>query len=154
MRQIDPAELTSGEFTHLVRRAVEKDNSRLVVIDTLNGFLNAMPSERYLTLHLHELLTYLAQRGVTTLLVLTQHGIVGHQEVPLDVSYLADTVLLLRYFEAKGEVRQAISVIKKRTGIHERTIREIAFSNEGINVGEPLRDLQGVLTGVPTIVNS
>lgn len=152
LRQIDPAELSPGEFTHLVRKAVEIDKSRIIVMDTLNGYMNAMPSERHLMLHLHELLMYLGQQGVSTILVLTQHGIIGDQHVPIDASYLADTTLLLRYFEVRGEVRQVISVIKKRTGVHERTIREIRLSSEGIIVGEPIRDLQGVLTGIPTVL--
>jgi circadian clock protein KaiC len=151
LRQVDPAELSPGEFAHAVRVSAE-DGSSLIVIDSLNGYLNAMPSEQYLTLHLHELLTYLGQQGVTTLLLMTQHGIVSHDaSTPVDASYLADTVMLMRYFEAAGEVRQAISVIKKRTGRHERTIRELTF-DKGIVVGEPLRNFQGVLTGTPQIV--
>ena len=153
VQQVDPAELSPGEFAHLVRRAVDRDESRLVVIDSLNGYLNAMPSEQFLTLHLHELLTYLGQQGVTTLLLLAQHGLVGSGlEGPVDASYLADTVLLLRYFEATGELRQAISVIKKRTGKHERTIRELRFGDKGITIGEPLREFQGILTGSPQFV--
>jgi circadian clock protein KaiC len=148
MRQIDPAELSPGEFAYAVRQAVEKDNTRLVVIDSLTGYLNALPSERFLILHLHELLTYLGQQGVTTLLLMTQHGMVGDLQVQIDASYLADNVLLMRYFETHGEVRQAISVIKKRTGKHERTIREFKFER-GITVGEPLREFQGVLSGTP-----
>lgn len=149
VRQVDPAELSSGEFAHAVRRSVEQENSRLVMIDSLNGYLNAMPSERHLTLHLHELLTYLGQQGVTSLLLMAQHGLVGGSiQVPVDASYLADTVILMRYFEAVGEVRQAVSVIKKRTGRHERTIREVRFeSGKGILIGEPVRDFQGVLNG-------
>jgi circadian clock protein KaiC len=115
----------------------------MVVIDSLNGYLNATPSERFLTLHIHELLTYLGQSGVTTLLLMTQHGMVGADVyVPLDASYLADSVIALRYFEAFGEVRQAISVIKKRTGKHERTIREMRL-DKGVTVGQPVRDFQG-----------
>ncbi|HEX6987530.1 MAG TPA: ATPase domain-containing protein [Planctomycetaceae bacterium] len=154
LRQVDPAELTPGEFAHVVKRAVEEDKTRLVVIDSLNGYLNAMPTERFLTLHLHELLAYLGQQGVTTLLLMAQHGIVGNaMQVPVDASYLADTVLLLRYFEAAGEVRQALSVIKKRTGRHERTIRELRFGN-GLMVGEPLREFQGVLNGTPEFIGT
>jgi circadian clock protein KaiC len=148
MRQIDPAELSPGEFAFAVRQAVEQDKTRLVVIDSLTGYLNALPNERFLILHLHELLTYLGQQGVTTLLLMTQHGMVGDLQVQMDASYLADNVLLLRYFEAHGEVRQAISVIKKRTGKHERTIREFKF-DRGITVGEPLREFEGVLSGSP-----
>jgi circadian clock protein KaiC len=151
VRQVDPAELSPGEFAHEVRESVER-GSRVVVIDSLNGYLNAMPSEQFLTLHLHELLSYLGQRGVTTVLVMTQHGIVANDAIsPVDASYLADTVMLLRYFEAAGEVRQAISVIKKRTGRHERTIRELRF-DKGLVVGEPLRNFQGVLSGTPEFV--
>jgi circadian clock protein KaiC len=149
VRQIDPAELSPGEFSQHMRTAVEEYGASIVVIDSLSGYLNAMPSERFLTLHLHELLTYLSQQGVTTLLLLTQHGLTEHpNESVVDTSYLADTVLLLRYFESFGEVRQALSVIKKRTGRHERTIRELNM-NGGIKIGEPLREFQGVLSGVP-----
>lgn len=152
MRQVDPAELTPGEFAHIVKRTVEEDRTRMIVIDSLNGYLNAMPNERFLTLHLHELLAYLGQQGVTTLMLMAQHGLVGStMQVPVDASYLADTVLLLRYFEARGEVRQAISVIKKRSGRHERAIRELQFGN-GLAIGEPLREFQGVLSGTPEYV--
>ena len=137
----------------MARHAVEEHGAWVVVIDSLNGYLNAMPSERLLTLHLHELLSYLGQQGVTTLLLMAQHGIVGNtMQTPVDASYLADTVLLFRYFEAAGEIRQAISVIKKRTGKHERAIRELRFGN-GLAVGEPLREFQGVLTGTPTFLS-
>ena len=152
LRRVDPAELSPGEFAHSVRRSVDEENTRLVVIDSLNGYLNAMPSEKFLTLHLHELLSYLGNRGVVTMLLLTHHGLVGsNTDVPVDASYLADTVILLRYFESVGEVRQAISVIKKRTGMHERTIREMRF-DRGIRIGEPIRDVQGVLTGSAQLV--
>ena len=147
--QIDPAERSPGEFVFRVRAAVENDNARIVVIDSLNGYLSAMPNEQFLLLQMHELLTYLSQRGVVTLLIMAQHGMVGHMQTPLDVSYLADTILLLRYFEAAGEVRQALSVVKKRRSAHERTIRELRFTSEGIRVGRPLREFAGVLTGVP-----
>jgi circadian clock protein KaiC len=152
LRQVDPAELTPGEFAHLVQQSVTEDATKLVVIDTLNGYLNAMPSERFLALHLHELLSFLGSRGVTTILLMTQHGFVGSPgQVPIDASYLADTVLLLRYYEAMGEVRQAISVMKKRTGSHERTIRQVHF-NGGLVVGEVIRGFHGVLTGVPQLL--
>jgi circadian clock protein KaiC len=155
LRQVDPAELSPGEFSHVVCMMIEQAKSRIVVIDSLNGYLNAMPSERFLNLHLHELLTFLGQQGVTTLLVMAQHGLVGASlEVPVDTSYVADTVLLMRYFEAAGEVRKAISVIKKRTGQHERTIREVRFGANGITIGEPLREFQGVLTGTPSFVGA
>ncbi|MDQ1591346.1 MAG: circadian clock protein KaiC [Pyrinomonadaceae bacterium] len=150
IQQIDPAELSPGEFAHFVRRAVDRDGARVVVIDSLNGYLQAMPDERFLTVQMHELLTYLNQQGVVTILVLAQHGFMGSQMgTPVDVSYLADTVLMLRFFEARGEVRRAISVVKKRTGYHENTIREMRMSSGGIAVGEPLREFQGVLTGMP-----
>ncbi len=152
LRQVDAAELSPGQFARLVRQSVEEHETRIVVIDSLNGYLNAMPSEQFLTLHLHELLSYLGQQGVTTILIMAQHGFAcGHVQVPIDTSYLADTVLLLRYFEAVGEIRQAISVIKKRTGPHERTIREMYFDH-GIRIGEPVREFQGVLTGTPVFI--
>jgi circadian clock protein KaiC len=153
IRQVDAAELSPGEFAHAVRRMVEEHNAAIVVIDSLNGYLNAMASEKLLVLHLHELLTCLGQLGVTTLLILAQHGFSGGQmQVPVDASYLADTVLLLRYFEAQGTVRQAVSVIKKRTGKHERTIRELRIDN-GLHIGEPLESFQGVLTGNPVLLS-
>jgi circadian clock protein KaiC len=153
VRQIDPAELSAGEFSFFVRQAVEQDGATLIVIDSVNGYFQAMPEERYLMAHMHELLTYLSQQGVLTLVVLAQHGIVGSMmPMPVDLSYLADTVLLLRYFEALGEVRQALSVIKKRTGDHERTIREFRITSQGVQVGEPLTKFQGVLTGVPEYI--
>jgi circadian clock protein KaiC len=149
-QQVDPAEMTPGAFAHEVRRAVEA-GARLVVIDSLNGYLNAMPEERFLITHLHELFAYLNQKGVLTIIVVAQHGM-ALSSSPLsdvDVSYLADTVLLFRYYEAMGEVRQAISVFKKRTGPHDRTIRELRIDSAGLYVGEPLRELRGILTGVP-----
>jgi circadian clock protein KaiC len=150
IRQVETGELSPGEFAHAVRHAVEKENVRIVVIDSLSGYLQATPSERFLTLHLHELLIYLGQQGVTTLLLLTQHGIAGADlTVPVDTSYLADTVILLRYFEAFGQIRQAISVIKKRTGKHERLLRELRLDENGLSVGEPLREFEGILTGSP-----
>ena len=154
LRRVDPAELSPGEFAHSVRRSVEQDGCRMVVIDSLNGYMNAMPSEKFLALHLHELLSYLGNRGVVTMLLLTHHGLIGSApHVPVDASYLADTVIMLRYFEALGEVRQAISVLKKRTGIHERTIREIYFDH-GIQIGEPIRDVHGILAGTTQLVGN
>jgi circadian clock protein KaiC len=150
-RQLDPAELSPGEFAHVVRRTVDENKTRVVVIDSLNGYLNSMPNERFLALHLHELLAYLAQRGVTSIMLMAQHGLVGDMQNPVEASYLADIVLLLRYFESLGEVRKAISVIKKRVGKHERTIRELIF-NDGITIGPPITEFQGVLTGVPMLV--
>jgi len=153
LRQVDPAELSPGEFAHLVRTEVEEQRSRIVVIDSLTGYLNAMPSERLLTLHLHELLTYLGVRGVTTIMVMAQHGLLGAGgDAPVDTSYLADTVLLLRYFELQGAVSIALSVIKKRTGAHERTIRELRLENGTIHIGEPVTDFLGVLSGIPRLV--
>jgi circadian clock protein KaiC len=150
MQQVDPAELAPGEFAHAVIRAVDRDGARVVVIDSLNGYLNAMPEERFLTIQMHELLMYLNQQGVVTILIMAQHGFLGSSmQTPVDVSYLADTVLMLRYFEAKGAVHRALSVIKKRTGAHENTIRELEITSKGIRVGEPLIKFRGVLTGVP-----
>jgi circadian clock protein KaiC len=129
---------------------VERQDLKLLIIDSLNGFLNAMPGEKFLAMQLHELLAYLSQKGITTLITVAQHGFVGTNiETPVDVSYLADTVLLFRYFEAAGEVRQALSVIKKRSGEHERTIRELVMKNGAILVGKVLTEFEGVLTGAP-----
>ncbi len=152
IQQVDPAELSPGEFTAVVRRAVEGERrARVVVIDSLNGYLNAMPEERFLTIQLHELLTYLGQQGVMTLLLLAQHGLIGAAvQSPVDASYLADSVVLLRYYERAGEVRQALSVVKKRSGHHERTIRDFRLTAQGIVVGEPLRDVHGILGGITT----
>ncbi len=148
--QIDPAELSPGEFSHHIREAVEDWGASIVVIDSLNGYLNAMPEERFLTAQLHELLMYMNQQGVATILIGAHQGVIASQmKMPVDASYLADAVVLLRYFESKGEVRQAISVVKKRGGVHERTIREFALGPQGIRVGEALRNFRGVLTGVP-----
>ena len=150
VQQVDPAELSPGEFVHRIRHEVEKNNARVVVIDSLNGFLNSMPDEKFLILHLHELLAYLGRRGVATVLVSAHHGIIGAaMTAPVDASYLADSVLLLRYFEAEGEVRQALSVMKMRGGEHERTIRDFSMKGGCLGIGEPLRDYRGVLTGVP-----
>jgi circadian clock protein KaiC len=147
---LDPAEMAPGEFIEKVRECVEKANVRTIVIDSLNGFLQSMPGEQFLALHLHELLTYLNNRGVVTLMVLAQMGMIGSaMHSPVDVSYLADNILVLRYFEAHGEVRQAISMIKKRSGPHEHSIRELRLGANGIGVGQPLKDFQGVLTGTP-----
>jgi circadian clock protein KaiC len=149
LRQVDPAELTPGEFIHTIRREVES-GAKIVVIDSLNGYLNAMPEERFLTIQLHELLMYLAQHSVATILIGAHQGLIGSQmSTPVDASYLADAVVLLRYFESRGEVRQAVSVIKKRGSRHERTIREFRLDSGGIRIGEPLRSFRGILTGVP-----
>jgi len=150
VQQVDPAELSPGEFAHAIRRAVEEKGATIVVIDSLNGYLNAMPEERFLIIQLHELLTYLGQLGVATLLIGAHQGLVGGQMIsPVDASYLADAVVLMRYFESKGEIRQAISVIKKRGGAHERAIREFRLETGRISVGKPLRDFRGILTGSP-----
>jgi len=150
VQQINPAELSPGEFAHRVRASVEVAGAKLVVIDSLNGYLNAMPEERFLIIQLHELLTYLGQRGVVTILIMAQHGLLGNQMMsPVDASYLADTVILMRFFEIHGEVRQVISVVKKRSGAHERTIREFSTSSHTISLGEPLSQFHGVLSGIP-----
>ena len=152
IRQVDPAELTPGEFAHSIRRQVEENQVGCIVIDSLNGYLNAMPGERFLAIHLHELLMYLGDRGVATLLIGAHQGIIGTQmHTPVDASYLADAVIMLRYYESRGEVHQAISVMKKRGGAHERTIREFTLGPGGVRVGEPLHDFRGVLTGVPIL---
>lgn len=153
IQQIDPAELSPGEFVTRVREAVDQKNVKIIVIDSLNGFLNSMPNEQSLILQLHDLLAYLGQQGVTTIMTLAQHGFVGAKmDTPVDVSYLADSVLLFRYYEVRGEVKQAVSVVKKRTGGHERTIRELSFGKNGIKVGEALRQFEGVLTGTPRFI--
>ena len=150
LRQVDPGEMSPGELVHLIRQAVEGDHASVVVIDSLNGYLNAMPDDRFLIFQLHELLTYLGQAGVATLLVGAHHGMIGtNMQAPVDASYLADAIVMLRYFEAEGEVRQAISVMKKRGGAHERSIRAFTMDDTGLHVGEPLRNFRGVLTGVP-----
>jgi circadian clock protein KaiC len=149
VQQVDPAELSPGEFAVRILRGVE-GGCKLVAIDSLNGYLHAMPGEKYLNNQLHELCTCLNQQGVVTILILAQHGLAAAAEAPVDLSYLSDTVASLRYFEAYGEVKQAISVIKKRSGQHEKTIREFKLMpGEGIVIGEPLKQFQGVLTGVP-----
>jgi circadian clock protein KaiC len=154
IQPIDTVEMSPGEFAHLVRAAVEGADgvpgARIVVIDSLNGYLHAMPEERFLVAQLHELLTYLGHKGVVTFIVVAQHGLLGTMNSPIDTTYLADTVVLFRYFEARGEMKQAISVVKKRSGSHERTIRELRLDRGGISVGEPLKDFHGVLTGTPT----
>ncbi|MDB5336012.1 MAG: kaiC 1 [Planctomycetaceae bacterium] len=150
IHQIDPAELSPGEFTHRVQDAVENSHARVIVIDSLNGYMNAMPDEQYLTAQLHELLTYLGRQGVTTLMVVAQHGMLGtNMNSPVDTSYLADSVVLLRYFEYSGKVKKAISVVKKRSGAHEASIRELRFDDQGIHLSEPLEGYRGILTGVP-----
>ncbi|WP_068876328.1 MULTISPECIES: ATPase domain-containing protein [unclassified Phenylobacterium] len=154
IEQVDAAEMSPGEFTARVRQCVDRSGARTVVIDSLNGYQAAMPQEHYLLLHIHEVLQFLNRQGATTFLTVAQHGLVGEMKSPVDVTYLADTVLLLRYFEAMGQVRRAISVVKKRAGMHERTIREYEIDKRGITLGEPLTQFQGVLRGVPDFVGN
>lgn len=152
IEQMDAAELSPGEFSHRVRACVDHEHIRAVVIDSLNGYQAAMPEEQYLILHLHELLQYLNRQGAATFVTVAQHGTIGDMKQSIDVTYLADTVIMLRYFEALGRVRRAMSVIKKRTGSHEDTIREFRITSHGIDVGPALEEFQGVLRGVPTYV--
>ena len=151
-QQIDPAEMSPGEFAANVRNSVEVDGARLVIIDSLNGYLNSMPDGRFLILQMHELLTYLNQQGVLTLPVLAQHGLVGPMDTPLDISYLSDSVVMLRYFEYSGMVRRALSVVKKRSGDHERSIREFRLTPRGLVVGPPLTKFNGIFSGAPEYV--
>jgi circadian clock protein KaiC len=154
VQQVDPAELTPGELSHSVRRVVDR-GAKIIMLDSLNGYLNAMPEERFLTIQLHELLAYLGQQNVATLLIGAHQGLIGStMHTPVDASYLADAVVLLRYFEARGDVRQAISVMKKRGSRHERTIREFKLEAGRIRVGETLRHFRGILTGVPIYENA
>jgi len=154
IEQVDAAELSPGEFAARVRRCVSEQEIKTVVIDSLNGYQAAMPQEQFLVLHIHELLQYLNRQGASTYLTVAQHGLVGDMKAPVDVTYLADTVILLRYFEAAGQVRRAVSVIKKRAGRHEKTIREYDIGPEGLTLGEPLHGFQGVLRGVPNFVGT
>ena len=154
LEQVDAAELSPGEFAHKVRQCVGENGVSLMVIDSLNGYRAAMPEEHALLLHMHELLQYLNRLGVSTFLTVAQHGLVGNMKSPVDVTYLADTVVLMRYFEANGRVRRAVSVVKKRTGAHEDTIREFQVTSKGLTVGPVLHDFQGVLSGVPTYVGA
>jgi circadian clock protein KaiC len=154
VQQIDPAEIAPGELASQIVDCVENHGVRMIVLDSLNGYVNAMPQEDYLALHLHELLSFLNQRGVVTIMVLAQHGLVGPMGTPVDVSYLADTVILMRYYEAGGSVHKAISIIKKRSGAHETTIREFRMTPEGVRIGPPLAAFEGVLTGVPRFVGA
>jgi circadian clock protein KaiC len=149
LHHIDPAELAPGEFAHMLRDAVETNGVTFVVIDSLNAYLKAMPGEKYLTLQMHELLTYLSQQGVTTLLVLGQHGLIGEIRSEVDLSYLSDATVLLRYFEANGRLRRAITVMKSRTNDHAQTIHELRLGRHGIEIGKALEGFEGVLTGVP-----
>jgi circadian clock protein KaiC len=150
IQQVDPAELSPGEFATAARSAVEEHGSTFLVIDSLNAYLQAMPGEQYLILQMHELLTYLNQKGVTTILILGQHGILGDVRSEVDLSYLSDIVLLFRFFEAKGELRAALAVIKSRVSAHERSIREFKLGTDGLQVGGALCDFEGLLTGLPS----
>lgn len=153
LHQIDPAELAPDEFTHLVRHAVDRDQAKLVVIDSLTGYFTAMPEARSLTLQMHELLAFLSEKNVASLMTMAQSGLIGtSMSSTVDISYLADTVLLLRYFESEGQVKKAVSVLKKRSGVHEDTIREFGFGPEGVQVGPPLANMRGVLTGSPLFI--
>jgi circadian clock protein KaiC len=154
VQPVDPAELSPGEFAHVIRQSVDRCHASVVVIDSLNGYLNAMPEERFLIIQMHELLSYLGQMGVATIMTGAHQGLIGPMNTPVDASYLADAVILIRYFEAAGEVRQAISVVKKRGGAHERTIREFRLESGRISIGEPLRKFRGILTGVPSYEES
>lgn len=149
IEQVDAAELSPGEFSHMVRKSVDQQDISTVIIDSLNGYRAAMPEENALVLHIHELLLYLNRRGASTFVTVAQQGLVGDMQAPVDITYLADTVILLRYFEALGTVRRAISIIKKRTGTHESTIREYRINASGLKIGVPLKAFQGVLRGVP-----
>jgi circadian clock protein KaiC len=148
VQQVDPAEMSPGEFAHQVRRSIEKYKTSMIIIDSLNGYLNAMPEEHFLALHLHELLSYLTAQGVATLLVVGQHGFVGQVTSAIDISYLADSVIVMRYYESRAELRRAISVLKKRSSDHERTIRDFRLTSEGIRVGEPLLQFHGIIAGM------
>ncbi|MBX7147309.1 MAG: AAA family ATPase [Alphaproteobacteria bacterium] len=154
IKAIDPVELSPGEFAHLVRQKAQND-VKVIIIDSLNGYLHSMPEEHFLTAQLHELLTYLGHKNIVTILVVAQHGLLGQvMNAPLDTSYLADSVVLFRYFEAQGEVKQTISVLKKRTGKHEHSVREFKIENSGLRVGEKLRQFQGILSGTPTFIGN
>lgn len=153
IQRVDPAEMTPGELVANVQQLIEEKNVRLVIIDSLNGYLQSMPGEDFLAVHLHELLAYLGNRGVLTLMILAQAGMLGSSlQSAVDVSYLADNILLLRYFEAQGAVRQAISTVKRRSGSHEHTIRELRLGPDRIHIGAPLKEFHGVLTGTPTFL--
>jgi circadian clock protein KaiC len=145
---LDPAEVSPGEFAHMVRHAVEGDGASVVVIDSLNAYMQAMPGSKHLMLQMHELLTYLNHRNVVTLLILGQHGVLGDTRSDVDMSYLSDAILLFRYFEARGHLLKAVSMVKSRTNLHEQTIREFRMGGNGIEVGQALTDFEGVLTGV------
>jgi circadian clock protein KaiC len=146
---LDPAEVSAGEFAHMVRHAVEDDSAEVVVIDSLNAYLQAMPGSKYLMLQMHELLTYLSHRNIVTILILAQHGLLGEMRIDVDMSYLADAILMFRFFEARGRLLKAVSMVKSRTNRHEQTIREFRMGPQGLQVGQELADFEGVLAGVP-----
>ena len=148
VQQIDPAEMSAGEFAYAVRTAVETYGNSMIIIDSLNGYFNAMPEEHFLTLHLHELLSYLTDAAVTTIVIVSQHGALGQVSSPVDVSYLADAVILLRYYETRGAFGRAISMLKKRTSAHEQTVREYRLTSQGVSVGPVLEDFRGILSGM------
>jgi circadian clock protein KaiC len=150
IHHIDPAELAPGEFAQMLRNAVEQHGVDFIIIDSLNAYLQAMPGEQFLTLQMHELLSYLNQQGVTTVLVLGQHGLIGEVRTDVDLSYLSDTTVLLRFFESNGRLRRAVTVIKSRTANHALTIHELQLGRDGIEIGQPLEGFQGVLTGLPS----
>ena len=152
LRSIDPAELPPGELSHHISTTIRSRPVSLVCIDSLNGYIHAMPDERFLILQLHELLTHLSLQGIVSILTMAQHGMVGTMKSPIDLTYLSDTVILLRFFEAGGKIRKAISVIKKRSGSHEDSIRELKMDSTGVHVGDPLVEFHGILTGIPTFV--
>jgi circadian clock protein KaiC len=154
LTQINPAQIAPGELASRIVHAVTNHGARMVVLDSLNGYVNSMPQDDFLHLHLHELLSFLNQHGVVTIMILAQHGLIGPMGAPVDVSYLADTVVLMRFFEARGAVKKAISIIKKRSGPHEQAIREMRMTPGGVIVGEPLDNFEGVLTGVPRFVGT
>jgi circadian clock protein KaiC len=152
--QMDPAQVPPGQLAERIVRSVHQGGTKVIVLDSLNGYVSAMPSDEFLYLHLHELLTYLNQQGVLTVMIMAQHGLVGPMGGPVDVSFLADSVILMRFFEARGTVRKAISVIKKRSGPHEATLRELVMTASGVKLGDPLVDFDGVLTGVPRYIKA
>jgi circadian clock protein KaiC len=154
VRPIEPAELSPGEFVHYIRRAVEVDGARTILIDSLNGYFHAMPNEQYLMLQMHELLSYLSRKGVVTLLILGQHGLVGNVQSNMDLGYLSDTIILMRFFEASGAVRRGLSVVKTRTSDHEPTIREFTLGSNGLSIGAILHEFDNVLSGTPTYQGS
>jgi circadian clock protein KaiC len=155
LQQVEPGEMSPGEFSFRVRQAVECDGARVILIDGLNGYLNAIPQVEAPLVRMHELLSFLNERGVATLMIVAQHGIVGsNMQTPLDVSYLADSVVLLRFFESHGTVRRALSVMKKRSGPHESTIREFQIGPDRLHVGKALSEFQGVLSGIPQYIGA